>query len=120
MIHLFVTFAAACEPRGSFFGLPTWYKYLEGYVEPTGSCSIVLNKLSDVWLILAAVIELLLRLSALAAIVMIVWGGFMFISSEGQPDKTKKALNTVISASVGLAIAISATAVLTFLAGRFR
>ena len=120
MMQIFHIFGQVCQPpSGGLFGLPTWYKYLDGYVDPTGNCSVTINRLSDAWLILAAVLEILLRLSALAALVMILWSGFMFISSEGQPDKTKKALTSVINASVGLVIAVSATAVLTFIAGRF-
>lgn len=113
--------SSACQPKGSLFGLPTWYKYLEGYKpedEPT-QCVIRLRAISDVWLILSAVIEVLLRLAALGAIAMIVYAGISFITSEGQPDKVKKAINMAISASIGLAISIGAAATVSFIAGRF-
>lgn len=117
----FAAASSACQPKGSFFGLPTWYKYLEGFKpedEPT-QCIIRLRALSDVWLILSAVIEILLRVAALGAIVMIVYAGISFITSEGQPDKVKKAINMAVSASIGLAISIGAAATVSFIAGRF-
>jgi len=115
--QLFTNLAVVCDPKGSFFGLPTWYKYLPGEYTDQG-CAVQLGKISDVWLIVAALLELLLRLAALASIAMIVYGGVMFIMSEGQPDKTKKALGTVVNACVGLAIAVVSAAVITFVAGR--
>ncbi|MCX6727398.1 MAG: hypothetical protein NTX11_01105 [Candidatus Saccharibacteria bacterium] len=117
----FAAASSACQPKGSLFGLPTWYKYLEGFKpedEPT-QCIIRLRALSDVWLILSAVIEILLRVAALGAIVMIVYAGISFITSEGQPDKVKKAISMAISASIGLAISIGAAATVSFIAGRF-
>lgn len=115
---LLTRFAATCDsPKNSFFGLPTWYKYLPAETVQ-GQCSVAITNINQVWLIVAAIIELLLRLAAVAAVVMIVYGGVMFIMSEGQPDKTKKALATVINACVGLAIAVVSAAAITFVAGR--
>ena len=64
-------------------------------------------------------IDLLLRLSALIAVGFIVFGGVTYTISQGQPDKTKEALRTIINALVGLAIAVVATAFVSFVAGRF-
>lgn len=117
-------FAAGCKPRGSFFGMPTWFKYLNGDSvtdEGTGitSCSVRLNGLSDIWKIVAAVVELLLRFASLISIGFVVFGGILYTVSQGQPDKTKQALRTIINALIGLAIAIVATAIVSFIAGRF-
>lgn len=118
---LFTQFADACQPKGSFFGLPTWYKYLDGVQGTNGvtDCIVRINKLADFWLVASAILELLLRLAALAAIAMIVYGGIQFVTSDGQPDKAQKALGTVVAAAVGLVIAVASTAVITFVAGRF-
>lgn len=130
MFNILNRFAAgtACNPKGSFFGLPTWYKYLEGekvypdLFDKTATveqCAVKIKSINDVWLIVSALIEILLRLAALGAIAMIVYAGIMFITSEGQPDKVKKALNMAISAAIGLAIAIGSAATVSFIAGRF-
>ncbi len=123
LLHFFAA-NPPCQPKGSFFGLPTWYKYLPGQtvtnaITGVSECNVGLTAISQVWLIVAAVLELLLRVGALAALVMIVYAGIQFVQSEGQPDKTAKALSTIIYACVGLGITIAATTVITFVAGRF-
>ena len=52
-------FAAACK-GGGLIGLPTWYMYLEG-TTAAGNCSPAITGINDIWLIVAAVIEILLN-----------------------------------------------------------
>ncbi len=116
--------AAGCTSKTSFIGLPTWYKYLQGdkYTDPvTGltSCHPKLAGISDIWKVVAAVIEILLRVATLIAIGFVVYGGVLYTVSQAQPDKTKLALRTIINALIGLAITIVAAAVVSFIAGRF-
>jgi len=118
MLPLFTQFADACTAH-VFFGLPTWYSYLTCQKDAQGHLVPIITGPADVWLILAAVIDILLRLSALIAIGFVVYGGVQYTTSQGQPDATAKARNTIISALVGLAIAISAAAMVAFIAGRF-
>ncbi|MGI9027277.1 MAG: pilin [Candidatus Saccharimonadales bacterium] len=106
--------ANACNT--SFFGFPKWDKYLE----KVETCAPKLNSLGDIWLILLAIIELLLRVAILVAIAFVMIGGFKYITSQANPEKTTRAKNTVIDGLVGLVIAIIATAVVSFIAGRFQ
>ena len=106
-------FAASCS--NGFFGFPKWYKYLDG----AGKCEPQLNHLNDLWLIALALIEILLRLSVLVAIAFVLIGGFKFITSRANPDRTNTAKNTVVDGLIGLVIAVVATAVVSFIAGRF-
>lgn len=108
----------AIECGNSFFGFPYWYKYLESASSKT--CSPTLTSINDIWLILLAVIEILLRIAIIAAIAYVMIGGFKFITSRAEPEKTANAKNTVIDALTGLIIAVVATAVVTFVAGRFQ
>lgn len=100
----------------SFLGFPHWYKYLES----TGNCSPRLTGINDIWLIVLAVVEILLRVAIIAAITYVLIGGFKYITSTANPEKTADAKNTVIDALVGLIIAVIATAVVAFVAGRFQ
>lgn len=119
MIELFKFFGAPC-PGGEFLGFPKWYKYLEGVTNPgTQLCSPRLTGLTDVYLILAAVIEVLLRIAALLAVGYIIWGGIEYTISQGEPDKTTRARKTIINALIGLIISITAATVVAFFAGRF-
>jgi hypothetical protein len=122
---LLTSFAATCNDS-SFFGLPKWYKYLKTIEPDLGkgfgggkTCVAQINNINDIWLILLAVIEMLLRVGALVAFVFIIIGGVHYISSQGEPEKLKKALGTVINAAIGLAICLSAVVIINFLAGKF-
>lgn len=113
-----------CDAKPGFFGLPSWHRYLDkvAVTDERGlpiACTPKIRHINDIWLIVASVIDILLRLAALAAIVMIIYGGIQYIMSQDQPDKTKKALGTIINALIGLVIAVAATTVITFIAGRF-
>ena len=110
--------------KGGFFGLPVWYKYLDSFKvrDPlTGgtTCNIEITSLGSVLLILAAIVEILLRVAALIAVGFIVYGGVLYVISQSQPDKTSQALKTVLNAIIGLTIAIAATGLVSFIAGRF-
>lgn len=116
--------AAPCEPS-VFFGLPAWYKYLETEKVPdplTGgeTCNVEMRGIEGTWLIIAAVIEIMLRLAAMVAVGFIIYGGVTYILSQSQPDKVKQALKTTINAVVGLVIAIIAAALVSFIAGSFK
>ncbi|MDB5166144.1 MAG: rane protein of unknown function [Candidatus Saccharibacteria bacterium] len=111
---LYTQFAAACS-GGSFFGFPTWYKYLSCGPDNTPQ----LNNINNVWLVGAAVIELLIRLGALLAIGFVIYGAIGFVTSQGEPNKTAEARHTIIDALVGLIIAVAATTILSYIAGRF-
>jgi hypothetical protein len=121
-----------CKPMGgSLLGFPKWYKYLDGIETSTKSLNIngtsdnvtscvpKITSAADFWLIGAAIIEILLRVAVLSAVGIIIWGSIKYIVSQGEPDKVSAAKNTITDGIVGLVIAIVATAVITFVAGRF-
>jgi hypothetical protein len=115
MINL-PTYFAACSSAGhSIFGFPTWYEYL-----PCNNGLPALEHLTDIWLIVAALIEILLRVAALAAVGYVIWGGVEYIMSRGEPEKTARAQGTVLNAVIGLVIAITSAAVIAFIAGKFK
>ncbi len=119
-IHLIAATGDPCKAEGgNFFGLPTWYKYLSSVENKDGICSPALTGLNDIWLIALAIIEILLRIAVAFAVAYLLIGGFKFITSRANPDKTSAAKNTVVDAIIGLVVAISATAVVSFIAGRF-
>lgn len=123
----------SCKPQQHFFlGLPTWYEYLPGQMSlpantnattATNSqlvCAVRIENISDIWLIVAAGIEILLRLAALAAVVFVIIGAVQFITSQGEPEAAASARKTIINALVGLLITVVAATVVTFIAGQFK
>lgn len=108
--------AAAPCPGGNFLFFPTWYKYLPGRVDKNGLCSPTLGSINDIWLIVAAVIEILLRVAALAAVAFVIIGGVRYVVSQGEPDKTNQARSTIINALIGLLLAVTAATFISFIA----
>lgn len=122
--------------RSAFFGIPPWYKYLPGekvlQMAPDGSggikevevCQPVIKKDSSekaipkkaILLIVASVLQMLIAVAGLAALAFIVYGGFMYLTSNGNAEQVKNAGSTLLNAIIGLAIAVSATTIVNYLA----
>jgi len=109
-------FAAACSPGGSFLKFPTWYQYLNSE-QVAGKCTPVLDLTKNpgqITLIALALIEILLRVAGIVAVGFVIYGGYQFILSQGEPDRAAAARNTIINAIIGLVISISATGIVVF------
>ena len=104
----------------NLFALPTWYEYMPGVIGNSHKCQPSLKKLTDIWLIVAAGIDILLRLGALLAVGMVIYGGVLYTTSNGDPETAKKARGVIINALVGLLIAIMAAFFISFLAGSIK
>ena len=107
---------SSCTNDSNFLSFPTWYKYLNA---APPDCEPVIRSLTDLWLILAAVMEIVLRIGALLAIGFIIWASWRMISSQGDPNTIKEARSTIINAAIGLIITIVAAIAVNFVAGRF-
>lgn len=131
MISLFLTYfatLAAGQPcsfsTSNFLFFPYWYQYLKGIAVSSDlsnqSASVVCNpqlgSLSDIWLIVAAVIEILLRVASIAAVGMVIYGGVKYIESQGEPEKITQARKTITNALIGLLLSVMAAAFISFIA----
>lgn len=118
MIQLLTQFAAGCGKQGISI-LPTWYKYLDVQKDDTGGCSVVnFDFPGSLPAIALAIVEILLRIGALVAVAYVIYGGFMFLTSQGEPDRAKGARQTIINAAVGLVLTLLATGIVSFIGGR--
>jgi hypothetical protein len=110
---IMINFAVVCKT--TFFGLPAWFKYLQ----LDSQCQVdKFNVPGDLVLVALALVDVLLRLAGLAAIFFIVYGGIQYTTSQGNPDATAKAQNTIVNALIGLALSVVAVAGVSFLANR--
>jgi len=111
-----------CNKNSSLLGIiPTWYKYLPDEAFDAANCSINLDLQQNpeqLWLIGFGVIDILLRLAGLVAVGFVIYGGFRFVTSQGEAEGVKAARSTIINALIGLVITIFASTVVTFIAGR--
>lgn len=113
-LPIFAAVPPVCQ-QGSFFGFPHWYQYLR----LNSDCSPSLANINDIWLIVAAVIEILLRVAALAAVAFVIYGGVSYVMSQGEPEKITRARTTVVDALIGLTISVIAATIVAFVAGGF-
>lgn len=115
--HFFAA-GAACDPTagaGSFFGFPHWYQYLSGETDAlTSKCIPVVNKLTDFWAIALAIVDILLRVGGMLAVVYVIYAGFRYMTSQGEPERINEAKNTLLNAIVGLVIVIVAIVAVNF------
>lgn len=109
------TQGVCAKENPTFLSFPTWYKYLE-HTERNGSCDVSITIPQDAGAILLAIFEIILRVAGIVAIVMVVYGGIQYVLSQGEPDRTKTAKNTIINALIGLVIAMVSVAVVNLVA----
>jgi hypothetical protein len=114
----------------SFLGLPTWYKYLEldanctvtgpheTVTDGNGNSHDRLVVSAVITRVSLAVIDILMRVGGIVAFGFIVYSGFKFTLSQGNPDQEKSARETAINAVIGMVITIFAIGIVTFIGNR--
>ena len=132
-IYFGATTPAECDADRAkkFLGIfPTWYEYIKDYRPQT---AVIDKKVHDlgcgfygqngkeiVWNEYAvqiglAVIDILLRAGALAAVIFIIMGGYKYMSSQGEPKNIEAAMATIVNAAIGLGIVVLATVLVAFI-----
>lgn len=104
--------AFCAQSIGGFFGLPTWYKYLD--VNFGGApCEIEFDARSaqSYVRVAMAVFEILMRITGYVSVAFVMYGAFQFLTSQGEPDKYAAARTTILNALIGLVIALFAVAI---------
>jgi hypothetical protein len=119
MMALLVFFSAipsACKENGFLF-LPPWWEFLRDKLtaDPIGGCSINFAFPNDIWAVGLAVLDMLLRIAGFVAVVSIIIAGFQHQFTGGSPDKAATARRRIYNSLIGLGIALTATALVTFL-----
>ncbi len=114
--------AAECNGSTSFLSIPTWYKYLDVGRKDEDKCAIIGPPVGGEFSwelalprIGLAIVDILLRVAGMVAVGYVIYGGFRYIVSQGEPDATKSAQGTVINALIGLAIALVAVVAVNFI-----
>jgi len=106
-------FAVNCHH--SFFGFPSWYEYLK----LDGQCQVTNFTVPDSLVLVGlALVDMLLRVAGLAAIFFIIYAGIQYVTSQGNPDAAAKAKDTIINALIGLAVAVVAVGIVSFIGSK--
>lgn len=109
--------AVSCSSlKDSILGISSWDKYLK--CDPTNSDAVVAFHFpQDIWLVVLASFEILTRLAVYIAVGVIIYAGFKFMISQGNPEKIQEAKTIIQDALIGLGIALLATVIISFVAG---
>ena len=83
-------------------------------------CHLEFNfeKPGDISKIILAITEIVLRIGGLAAVGFIIYGGFNYVTSQGDPQKAASARKYIINAIIGIVISGVATYVVQIIAQR--
>jgi hypothetical protein len=107
--------AASGNCTESFVGLPAWYRGLLN-----DQCDVKSPANSDelnnyIWHIVLNVLEGALIIGGYLTGFYFLYGGFLFISSQGKPEGAAKARLTMMYAAMGLGIIITSVAIVNFI-----
>jgi len=106
---------AECGDR--LLTLPAWFRGLT-----TDSCDIKspddAGGLSTfIWTIVLNIIEMVMQIVGYITVAFLIFGGFKYMTSQGEASNIMKAKDTIRNALIGLLIAIFSVAVINFIAG---
>ena len=106
-------------PSGKILTLKPWY---DGLME--NDCSLKTPgtdanaQANYIWKIALNIIEDLLQIVGYATTGYIMYGGFLMMTSNGAPEKAAHGRKTIMSAAIGLVIALVSIAIVGFVSSR--
>ena len=123
-IPLSKTTGAGCNT--SFMGLKTWYAYVPKDQIDGTTCTVnedmtfLPTSTSKGLLppVALAIVDDLLRVTAVVAVAFVITGGVRYATSQGEPGEVKNALSTIINALIGLATAMIAAGVVSYIGNK--
>jgi hypothetical protein len=95
--------------------IPDLYNNLR---DPIDQCAVKITKFADILVLLANVVQILLALSGIVAAGFIIWGGFNYMMSSGEPARVKKAKDIIVNAIVGLVLIMLSFAIVGAVSGQ--
>lgn len=69
-----------------------------------------------IWRAILNVVEDLLQLAGFVTVGFVIYGGFLYLTSNGEPGQMANGMKTVINATIGLVIAIASVALVNVVA----
>lgn len=112
-------FGTACSLPGAgkytFFGIPHWWQYLSGEIDPLNQCVPAFSFPNDLLAVSLAVVDMLLHVAGLVAIVSVIVAGVSYITASGTVEKTASARRRIYNSLIGLAIVAIASGFVAFI-----
>ena len=108
-----------CDKKGRILTLKPWYDGLT-----KDDCSIKYpgsdadSQANFIWKIVLNIVDDLLQLIGYTTVGYIMYGGFLMMTSNGAPDKAAHGRKTIMSAAIGLVIALASVALVNFISSK--
>lgn len=110
---------ASAAGDGGFLGFPSWYRNLpkgpDGGIASPSDGGLGLS--GYIWTIALNVVDMMLVAIAYLSGFMILYGGWLFIFSQGNPEGIARGRTTIYMAIIGLVLAIASIAIITYVVG---
>jgi len=109
----------ACSNKGKILTLKPWYSGLTN-----SDCSLkspdtdTNSQANYIWKIALNIVDDLLQLIGYTTVGYIMYGGFLMMTSNGAPDKAAHGRKTIMSAAIGLVIALASVALVNFISSK--
>ena len=109
----------ACSDKGKILTLKPWYSGLTN-----NDCSLKTpgadtnSQANYIWKIALNIVDDLLQLIGYTTVGYIMYGGFLMMTSNGAPDKAARGRKTIMSAAIGLVIALASVALVNFISSK--
>ena len=108
-----------CDKKGRILTLKPWYDGLtkdDCSIKDPGSDAD--SQANFIWKIALNIVDDLLQLIGYTTIGYIMYGGFLMMTSNGAPDKAARGRKTIMSAAIGLVIALASVALVNFISSK--
>ena len=108
-----------CDKKGRILTLKPWYSGLTN-----NDCSLknpgtdTNSQANYIWKIVLNIVDDLLQLIGYTTVGYIMYGGFLMMTSNGAPDKAAHGRKTIMSAAIGLVIALASVALVNFISSK--
>lgn len=117
-ITLAIPQAVAADPKcdKGILTIPPWYRNLTD-----SNCNIIDPSKAPgglsgfIWTIVLNAIEIGLNVAGIAAFILIIYGGFLFMTGGGNASQIEKGRKTLIYAVVGLVLSIASIAIINLI-----
>ena len=115
-----------CAKAQKLLTFPVWYRGLNvGKSGSDSDCQLTspsaVGGLSNfIWRIVLNVTEIGLQLVGYISVGYILYGGFLFLTSQGSSEGSAKARKTILNAVIGLVISIASIAIVNLTLGVFK
>lgn len=73
--------------------------------------NVKIDSITDVWVIVMNIVQWLIIAGGYVSLYFIIWGGFKYITSAGDPQKVEGAKNAITNAVIGLIIVLVSVAI---------